>query len=425
MINFMKKILLSLLLTTSLSVAYATKTPVASATELSTALTAATSGDTLLLAGGTYASPITFQSGKTITLKSAGTGSVIFTSTIGGTATDTGGGLILDGIVINRGNSYVMDGSTFGNVDLVAFHNDTIMNVNRCLVRGGNATATNLGTIEITNCIVTGCGSSGYCFLYPKFNVSTVSIRNNTFIRYYGGESLFRPQVSNTSNVLNFTFENNTVYKWSKASSYAICYSAALQSTSSNYTIKNNIIAEPGVAGVTPRVLVVTGGNIVEKNNLIVNYGRLGITTPTSADTTVTPLSYNLYDPAIGFQDTTKTVTMNVAGTAVSFGDFHILSTSPLAKASTTGGIIGDPRWLKTITALNNLSINNSIRAYRNANGVQLTELPLNSSICIYSLSGMLLVNDVNTQSSYTALVNSPCLIRVVNKETVAVVKLL
>jgi hypothetical protein len=96
-----------------------------------------------------------------------------------------------------------------------------------------------------------------------------------------------------------------------------------------------------------------------------------------------------------------------------------------LAKASTTGGIIGDPRWLKTITALNNLSINNSIRAYRNANGVQLTELPLNSSIRIYSLSGMLLVNDVNTQSSYTALVNSPCLIRVVNKETVAVVKLL
>jgi len=42
-----------------------------------------------------------------------------------------------------------------------------------------------------------------------------------------------------------------------------------------------------------------------------------------------------LYLASTGFQDT-------------SANDFHILSTSPLASASTTGGLIGDTRWLKS-----------------------------------------------------------------------------
>lgn len=329
--------------------AYATKTNVTSST-LATALTSSTSGDTLLLAGGTYASQINFQSGKTLTLKSAGTGSVIFTSTIGGTATDTNCGLIFEGIVIKRDNSYVMDGSTFGNINLVAFRSDTIVNVARCLIRGGNTTATTLGTIELSNSIVANCGASGYCFLYPKFNVSTVNIRNNTFVRYFGGESLFRPQVTNTSNVLNFTFENNTVYKWSKASGYALCYAAAMQSTSSTYTFQNNIIAEPGIAATKPVMLVATGGTVTAKKNLIVNYGRFSLTTPSAVDTTDNHITANLYDPAIGFQDTTKTTTFSIGTTAIPYGDFHILSTSALATASTTSGIIGDPRWLKTVS---------------------------------------------------------------------------
>ena len=37
-------------------------------------------------------------------------------------------------------------------------------------------------------------------------------------------------------------------------------------------------------------------------------------------------------------------------------GDFTIVSSSPLATASTTGGIIGDPRWLKTVSAAANFT---------------------------------------------------------------------
>jgi len=335
----MKHKVLFLLLFLS-SMLYATKTNVDNVS-LAAGLTAATNGDTLLLAGGIYSTDIKFQNGKTLTLKSAKTGSVIFNAAIVGNAiTDDKCGLIFDGITINRNNSYVVDGSAFGNIDIIAFRNDTIMNVNRCLVRGGNTTPTTLGTIEITNCIIKNCGSAGYALLYPKFNVSNVTIKNSTLIRYYGGENLLRPQVTNTANVLNFTFENNTVFKWSKSSSYALCYASNLQSTASNYTFKNNIIAESGIAGQLPKVLNATGGNIVAKNNLIVNYGRFALTAATSLDTATNHISANLYDRAIGFQDTTKVS-----------DDFRILSTSPLATASTTGGPIGDPRWITKVSS--------------------------------------------------------------------------
>lgn len=306
-----------------------------------TTLTTANNGDTLLLAGGIYSTDIKFQNGKILTLKSAGSGSVNFNGAIVGNAvTDTNTGLILEGMTINRNNSYVMDGSTFGNVSIIAFRNDTIMNVNRCLVRGGNSTITTLGTIEIINCIVKNCGASGYALLYPKFNVSNVTIRNSTFIRYYGGENLFRPQVTNTANILNFTFENNTVFKWSKSASYALCYASNLQSTASNYTFRNNIIAEPGVAGQLPKVLNATGGNIIAQKNLIYNYGRFSIATPTTLDTLTNNVTANLYDRTVGFQDTTSVS-----------NDFRILSTSPLATAGTNGGPLGDPRWMTTVSA--------------------------------------------------------------------------
>lgn len=420
------KIKLLLLMLLIVSATFATRINVNNST-LSTALTSAGNGDTLLLAGGTYSAAITLQSGKVLTLKSEGTGSVIFSGTVGGTATDTGCGFVFDGIVINRGNQYVVDGSTFGNIDLLAFRNDTILNVNRCLIRGGNTTATSLTTIEMTNCIVTNCGVNGYCFLYPKFNVTNVTLRNNTFIRYYGGESLFRPQVTNTSNVLNFTFENNTVFKWSKASGYAICYAAAIQSPSSNFTIRNNIFAEPGVIGQKPKLLIATGGNVVEKNNLSVNYGRFSLTTPSTADTALTAMSYNIYDPAVGFQDTTQTVTtLNAGGTVVPFGDFHILSTSPLAGASTTSGIIGDPRWLKTnkVTALEMV---NPLRVFgcRNAGCVQLRNLPLNAVVHIYSVTGKLLMMMKATASTISADVKVPCFVRVTAAEGVSMIKVI
>lgn len=297
----------------------------------------------------------------------------------------------------------------------------------RCLVRGSNATATNLGTIEINNCIISNCGSGGWAFLYPKFNVSNVVVKNTTMVRYNGGENFFRPQVSNTANVLTFDFENNTFFKISKANNgttkYAICYPTNTQSTSSSYTFKNNIIAEPGQSGSnTLYLLYATGGNVVAQKNLIVDYGRFNLTTPAAVDTASNYVYYNysvadLYKPAVGFQDTTSVnAPMAIAGTSMPFGNFHILSGSPLATASTTGGIIGDPRWLKSITTGVTTLLQgeeSTIKAYVQAQQLFVSGIPADAVVEIYSFSGCLLRKEQVSAGSYSTSINQSCIIRV------------
>lgn len=58
---------------------------------------------------------------------------------------------------------------------------------------------------------------------------------------------------------MEFLFENNTVYKWAKSSDRALCKTSKNYSVNSNYVFRNNIIAEPGVAGQTPSLLEATG----------------------------------------------------------------------------------------------------------------------------------------------------------------------
>jgi pectin methylesterase-like acyl-CoA thioesterase len=326
-----KLILLCLVLTTLL---YATKTPVTNAT-IADAMTAAADGDTLLLDAGIYAAGINFQNGKVITLKSAGNGSVVLTlqvSPTGFTATDCG--LIFEGLTINRGTDYFIYGDV-ANVKKIGFKNDTIQNVNRSLIRSANA-GYSIDEISFDNCIIKNCGSNGWNLIYPKHIVKSVSVKNSTLYNYTNGESFFYPNQADATNVFIFTFENNTVYKWGKDNSRALCNIRNSYSTASTYVFKNNIITESG--GTTlPNMLNATGGTLTAEKNLTVNYGTYNETNLTSssiADLVLTDLGLT----TIGFADAAN-------------ADFSILSSSPVASASITGGIIGAPRWLKVITS--------------------------------------------------------------------------
>ncbi len=313
---------------------FATTTPVTTAT-ISDAMTAASDGDTLLLAGGTYGSGINFQNGKVLTLKSAGSGSAILTlqvSPSGFSATNCG--LIFDGLTINRGSDYFIYGDV-ANVKKIAFINDTIKNVNRCLLRSANA-GYSIDEFNLENCIIQDCGSNGYNFIYPKHIVKSVSVKNCTMYNYTNGESFFYPNQADTNNNFTFTFENNTVYKWGKDNTRALCNTRTSYSASSVYIFKNNIITEPG-ATTLPNILTATGGTLTADKNLVVNYGSYNESTLTSSGITDLSLD-NLGLTTIGFADAAN-------------ADFSILSSSPLATASTSGGIIGDPRWLKVITS--------------------------------------------------------------------------
>jgi len=306
-------------------------------------LTNAVDGDILLLDAGTYTSGINFQNGKVITLQGVDKATVIITQTIGlGTLTTiTNCGLIFKDLTINISASYFMDG-TIGDLKIIEFNNVVIQNVNRCILRTGNATVNTIDLIKFNNCTIKNCGSGGYSFLYPKHVVKSLEVTNSTLYNYTAGESFFNPQTAAISNVFTFSFQNNTVYKWGKDDSRALCNVRNLYSTSSNYVFKNNVIAEPGVTSL-PKIVIATGGNLVAEKNLVVNYGTYTLTSSTSSSITDNTLA-GLGLSSVGFTDAAN-------------GDFSIVSTSPVATASTTGGIIGDPRWLKVVSAPANLTV--------------------------------------------------------------------
>lgn len=306
-------------------------------------LTAAADGDILLLGAGTYASGINFQTGKVITLQGVDKATVIITQAIGlGTSTAvTNCGLLFKDLTINIAASYFMDG-TIGDLKIIEFNNVVIQNVNRCLLRTGNTTVNTIDLIKFNNCTIKNCGSGGYNFIYPKHVVKSLEVTNSTLYNYTVGESFFYPQTTAASNVFTFSFQNNTVYKWGKDDTRALCNVRNLYSTASNYIFKNNIMAEPGVT-LWPKIVIATGGNLVAEKNLVVNYGTYTMTSATSSRITDNTLA-GLGLSTVGFADAAN-------------GDFSIVSTSPVATASTTAGIIGDPRWLKVVSAPANLTV--------------------------------------------------------------------
>jgi len=354
---------------------------------IASAMSSATDGDVLLLAGGTYSSGVDFQNGKVLTLKSAGTGTVTLTMQItpsGFSATNCG--LIFDGLNIVRDNQYFIYGDV-ADVKIIKFINDTIYNVNRCLLRTGNAGYT-IDAIEIENTIIRDCGVNGYNLFYPKHIVKSFSVKNSTIYNYTGGESLFYPNASDTNNDFTFTFESNTVYKFGKDATRAICNTRTSYSTASVYTFKNNIISEPGVSEL-PNIIVATGGTLTAEKNLIVNYGTYVMTDAVSStidDNTLAGLGIS----SIGFEDPAN-------------GDFSILSTSPVATASTTGKIIGDPRWLKGFyTGLENGTVN-----------IDNTK-PVN----VYSIEGRLIKQNVLRSEIMNELENG---IYIINREKIVI----
>jgi pectin methylesterase-like acyl-CoA thioesterase len=296
---------------------------------------AAEDGEILLMETGNYSpSGINVPTGITVTLKAAEGASPVLNCQIGGTVSNTGGGLIFDSIEINRGlpiaDNYFISGDP-GNIKILAFKNVTIANIGRCLLRT-NTEGYTIDEILFENCIIKNCGT-GWNFLYPKHAVKKLTVKNATLYNYTGGESFFCQNATVNTMDLAFLFENNTVYKWSGATNdRAIAKVTNRYGSNSTYIFRNNIVAEHNGDYTPVMIHLTTGGTVTAQNNLIVNYGGYSGGTQTINDLTLEGLGIT----AIGFPDPDN-------------GDFSIISTSPLATAGVGGTCIGDPRWVKTL----------------------------------------------------------------------------
>ena len=359
----------------------------ANSTNISTVYVDASNGDVILLDEGSYNYGFPIQESKIITIRKNPAAATVPVITAQLTdPTGDNGGLIFDGVKFNRSSSmangdYVMNLSNTMQrpISTLQFKNCEMTGFGRSLIRtqgAALATAT-IGSIVIDNCLIHDTGNS-YAFIVTNHIVGSLSVTNSTLYNY-GGERFFAP--GNTTQAdFTLNFVNNTVYKWSKAS-YNFIDVAAKFSSNSVYNIKDNIFNQiySGTKGSHYIINCTNGGTLNAANNLSVDF-----------------FGYNFTGAGAVINNSDLTLDLGVlAGiTSIPFADaanynFDILSSSALATASSTGGIIGDPQWLKSISTQlkNNVALN--AFAVANANGQILINSSLkNGKATIYTLMG-------------------------------------
>ena len=107
-------------------------------------------------------------------------------------------------------------------------------------------------------------------------------------------------------------------------------------------------------------------------------------------------------------------------------GDFSIDSNSPLAGASTTGGVIGDPRWLKgSGTGIGNKPAD-EITAYVSAHTVYVEGISGNSYIEVYTYAGtMIRKHETSGTETSFDLPSGNYIVRIATTNTISIRKIL
>ena len=276
---------------------------------------------------------------RNITLQAAEGAKVTLTTKVvsdgGGTPT---GSLTFKGIFIKSSNDTFVNIANCGNVDHISFIDCDITGVestHRFLIKNGNASYT-LNTISFDGCVIHDMGN-GYYLIDPTHKVQNVSFTNST-IHNYNGDQLFHPETA-SDDVFTFVFNNNTVYKCGSNSRTGMLYVDNTYNNASNtFTFKDNIFWDKYGTGEAHIFYSKAGaGTVTQKNNVLHTY-----TAEWNTGTSYTKDYTNLdYTSSIPFYDAEN-------------HNFGIHPSHTLATASTTGGVVGDPRWL--IVCLNEAS---------------------------------------------------------------------
>ncbi|MFV0365936.1 MAG: pectinesterase family protein [Mangrovibacterium sp.] len=290
---------------------------------------AATSGDILVLAAGTYSSTLTLTE-KDITLMAAEGAEVIWNSTF--TISANTGALALDGLQIKNINDVVYMNAA-GNMSELAIKNSSISGVTACIFRSYSGGVNEVGKIELDNVVYQGNGSDDTdayeLFYLDDCLIGEFIINNSTIANKPNGKDMIynrnRSNIVTTSDKsVTFTFTNSTFYNVATQSTGRALLYDAYAWESAVYTAKDNIFYNDN--GTTnSNFFRVTGGTTVFENNLVIGYTNATQTN----EVTLAGLGLDAM-PYVSPKD----------------GDFTIYENNALATASSTGGILGDPRWL-------------------------------------------------------------------------------
>jgi hypothetical protein len=309
----------------------ATVTPVATTDNLTTVITNAAQGDTLVLADGTYAFTAAFSITKGFTLKAQNPLAVTLTgAAFDFKTTSLVGNLVLEGLIFDGTRtsaptyaSYFMDFTTsFTNFDSISVENCKISNYGNCLLRANRQEGT-LTSIKLNNCII---NTIGYVSRYPLFQatktkINTLEVTNSTiyntaveFFQLYGTAGGIDNGIA--------LFKNNTLFNVVTDTART-----PFSGKSGTFYMQNCILVNMSFRNKPCVNFATTFGVREATNNLIYNACNTSMTTlSTTAWTTITGTQEVMPE----FKDTAAR-------------DF----TLPVGSAIETANI-GDPRWFSS-----------------------------------------------------------------------------
>lgn len=375
---------------------------ISSATQLINAITTeALDNDTVLVPEGTFdIASGTRTISKTITIKAnpsaTSTPKVRARLAIGGNISLTLEDLEFyydqDSTTTATSNHFIDTRVAAYSIPALTIKNCHIHGYGRSIIRAdASATIPTITNLTIDNCLIEDIGrqANNYqAFAVHYANISNATIKNSTFYRCKGG--LWQGNV-NQNFPINFTMEDCCIIRVSTTGSKRIIDSKT--NPGSVYTMKDCIITN-SYDGVT--------------EYLQLSLGSDGSTHLGHVDNVILANNFN----PIKFDATILTTNNEVAVTSLSYNfDSLTINTSPSSISN-----IGDSDWIiNGITTAEKPLPSSSLYGYIENNQLNIHNLPTNSKIIIYSLSGSHIATKYSTGTFFQTPVNCSCIVNIIS----------
>ena len=172
------------------------------------AVNAASAGDTIQVAAGTYAEHVVI--GKDLTVNGAGAGQTIVDGTQSGTVFTVNGGTVsLSAMTVTNGKSPTNGGGIINNGTTLSVASSTVSN-NSAANQGGGIFNSSGATLNVTNSTVSGNAASsngGGIYNFGSANVTSSTVSNNSAV---AGGGIFNSGVAVGLTVTSSTVSNNS-----------------------------------------------------------------------------------------------------------------------------------------------------------------------------------------------------------------------
>ena len=266
------------------------------------------------------------------------------------------GGFSFDGVAIDltNGNANFIQLKNGASLSGFEIKNATIKGVKQSLLVTEGNSENAITSINIDNCIIDGSAVNGYSFIQPDAHiVNSISVKNSTIYNFDKGNNFILLQNKDAiTQALNIDVESNTIYNIGSQDTNAFVYVNNAYNSTSAYSFRNNVMQDKRE---NPKTVYLFNSNNAN-----------GAGTVTLDNNLLDGALSQLVKGAVTVSETNVKIVNGLGMSMLAFpnpmeGDFSFSNNSPLATASSSGAVLGDSRWLKSLSTFSSITYINVI----------------------------------------------------------------